>query len=385
MEQVKIGVVGIGNMGTSHCHKLFENKVARGQFVAACDTKQSRLDYVKENFEGVATFNTIEELIESKLCDALIIATPHYDHPSMGILGLNNDLHMLVEKPIGVYSKAVQELNKVANNSSKVFTIMYNQRTNPVYKKAKEMVSQGDLGRLIRVNWVISNWFRSETYYASGGWRATWEGEGGGVLLNQCPHQIDLLQWICGMPKRVRSFAKYGHYHNIEVEDDVTAYLEYENGASGVFISSTGEAPGTNRLEISGSLGKLVIEDNDGMTFYKNKVDCLKFSKTSDQPFAKPEIEVITVDIEGESTDHVGIMQSFVNAILDGSEQLAPGVEGINGLSLSNAIHMSSWTDQWVEFPLDENKFYDLLQEKINSSEFVKVTKETVLDVKGSH
>ena len=385
MEKVRLGIVGIVNMDSSHGVKLMEGNVLNAELTAVCDLKQDRLDWAKENLgEKVRTFNNMDAMIDSGLCDAFIIATPHYDHPVMGIKAMKAGLHVLVEKPIGVYTKAVEELNEVASASDKVFTIMYNQRTNPLYQKVKAMIDGGELGELMRVNWVITNWYRTERYYQSGGWRATWEGEGGGVLLNQCPHQIDLIQWLCGLPKRVRAFAKYGAYHDIEVEDDVTAYFEYENGATGTFITSTGEAPGTNRLEITGENGKLVVE-NDQLVFHKNVMSMFEHSRISKELFRKPEVEVITIEIDGENTEHVGIIQGFVGTICEGVAQLAPGVEGIRGLSLSNAMHMSSWTDEWVELPINADRFKHLLQEKIDQSQFKKVTKEVTADLSGSH
>lgn len=385
MDQVRIGIVGIGNMGSSHCRKLIDGEVHNAKLCAVCDVKEERREWSKENLgEDILVFSDIESLIESKSCDALIIATPHYDHPIMGIQTLEAGLHALVEKPIGVYTKAVEELNKVAAKSDKVFTIMYNQRTNPLYQKVKAMIEEGELGQLMRINWVITDWFRTERYFQSGGWRATWEGEGGGVLLNQCPHQIDLLQWFCGMPSKVRAFAKYGQYHDIEVEDDVTAYFEYPNGATGTFITSTGETPGTNRLEITGENGKLVVEKNK-LIFHKNEMSMFTYSKTTEESFKKPEVEEIEIEIAGEETKHVGIMQNFVNAILKGEEQLSPGQDGIHGLSLSNAMHMSSWIDDWVTLPIDGDKYRELLNDKIKNSEFKKVTKEVTVDLSGSH
>jgi predicted dehydrogenase len=385
MDKVRIGIVGVGNMGSSHAKNLYEGKVKQAVLTAICDIKQERCDWAKNQFNGeIETFTNIDDLIKANIVDALIIATPHYVHPTLGIKTLEAGLHVLVEKPIGVYTKAVEELNEVAKSTDKVFTIMYNQRTNPVYQKVRNMIQEGELGELIRVNWVITNWFRSQYYYDSGDWRATWEGEGGGVLLNQCPHQIDLIQWLCGMPSRVRAFAHHGKYHNIEVEDDVTAYLEYPNGATGVFITSTGEAPGTNRLEISGDKGKLVVENNQ-ITFYRNKIGVFEYSRTTTEGFKQPENWKCEIPVEGVETGHCGIMQSFVDAILHGKEQLSPGLDGICGLSLSNAIHLSSWTDDWVSIPVDGDKFYHMLMDKVKSSTFKKEAKDVVLDVKGSH
>jgi len=385
MDKVKIGIVGIGNMGTSHAIHLFEGKVKDAELVAVCDKKQSRLDWAIKEFEGnVATFLSIEELIAANCVDALIIATPHYDHPVMGIQGLEANLHILVEKPIGVYTKVVKDLNKRAIGSNQVFTIMYNQRTNPVYIKVRDLVQSGELGELRRVNWIVTHWYRTQFYYNSGGWRATWEGEGGGVLINQCPHQLDLIQWICGMPSKIRAFCNYGKYHDIEVEDEVTAYLEYPNGATGVFITTTGEAPGTDRLEIVGDRGKIIVE-NDELTFYRNRIGEREHNAVCQRGFEKPENWECKVPVEGIETSHVGIMQNFINAIRMGEEQISPGIEGIQGLTISNAMHLSSWLDDWVVLPIDEDLFYEKLQEKIASSMGQKEDQDIVLNVEGTH
>jgi predicted dehydrogenase len=384
MDKLRIGIVGFGNMGSSHVRHLMEGHVDRCELVAVCDINETRLDKIQKEYDEKLTYYTeYIEFLDHDM-DAVLIATPHYDHPVMGMAAIDKGLHILVEKPIGVYTKAVEELNQKAQASGKVFGIMYNQRTNPIYQKARDLVQSGELGELVRVNWTITNWFRSQRYYDSGGWRATWEGEGGGVLLNQCPHQLDMIQWICGMPKRIRGFCDYGKFHNIEVEDDVTAFFEYENGATGLFITSTGEAPGTNRLEISGDMGKLVIEDNT-MTFYRNRVATRQHSDTTPEGFKPPENWTCQIPVEGSATEHVGIMQNFTDAILDGTDLLAPGNEGIYGLTISNAIHLSDWMDDWVELPIDGNLYYDRLQEKIQESTYTKKVKEVVFDLKGSH
>ncbi|MCG8501044.1 MAG: Gfo/Idh/MocA family oxidoreductase [Firmicutes bacterium] len=385
MDKVRIGVVGIGNMGTSHAKNLYESKVNNAVLTAVCDIKESRLRWAKTYFKGeVEVFDSFEAIIHSREVDALIIATPHYNHPSMGMETLKAGLHVLVEKPIGVYTKAVEELNVVAEKSDKIFTIMYNQRTNPIYQRVRKLIQDGEIGEITRVNWVITDWYRTQYYYDSGGWRATWKGEGGGVLLNQCPHQLDLVQWLCGMPKRIRGFCDYGKYHQIEVEDDVTAFFQYENGATGTFITCTGEAPGTNRLEISGDKGKLVVE-KDGLLFYRNVVKTSEHCANATVGFEMPENWVCKIPVEGESPEHVGIMQSFVDAILHGKEQLALGIEGIRGLTISNAIHLSSWLDDWVTLPINSHKFHTMLQDKIKHSMAKESTEDVVLDVQGSH
>lgn len=384
MKKVRFAIVGIGNMGTAHAMNLIEGHVTDGELVAICDIKETRRIWAKDNLPGVQIFEDYDQLLVAKSCDAIIIATPHYDHPGMAMKALKNDYHVLSEKPIGVYCKDVEVLNQLALESNKVFTIMYNQRTNPVYQKVKSLIESGEIGDIIRVNWTITNWFRSQRYYDSGGWRATWEGEGGGVLLNQCPHQIDLLQWIFGMPVKVRAFAGYGKYHDIEVDDDVTAYLEFENGGTGTFITCTGEAPGINRLEVSGDYGRLVIEDNE-ITFQENREGLRNYSKTTAEGFKAPDVNTYKIPVEGTESGHVGIMEDFVKGILQDKDQLAPGIEGINGLRLTNAMYLSSWTDTLVDIPVDTDVYLKALKEKINNSTIKKTVKEVVLDVKGSH
>jgi len=372
MGQVRIGVIGAGNIGSSHAKKIFEGEVRNAKLTAICEQSEDRLQRAKENFgEGVKFFSCIDTFFQSKEFDAVLIATPHYEHPALAIMALQQGYHTLIEKPAGVYTKAVREMNEAAKESGKVFAIMYNQRTNPLYRKLKDFVDAGELGELRRAVWIITDWYRSQSYYDAGSWRATWSGEGGGVLLNQDPHQLDLLQWICGMPKRVRAFMSFGKYRNIEVEDDVTAYLEYENGATGLFVTTVGEAPGTNRFEVTGDKGKIVIEDGK-LTFWKLSVPESEFNRTYTGGFGAPECTKYEVLIEGENPQHLGILNNWVDSILYGSELIAPGEEGIKGLTLSNAMHLSAWTDNWAELPLNEDLFYELLQERIKASTFQK-------------
>lgn len=386
MDKVRVGVIGIGNMGSSHALNLFNGEIPNAELTAVCDTNPERLKWAGENFgEKVQKFDNAQALISSDVVDAVMVATPHYDHPPLAIEALKKGLHVLIEKPAGVYTKQVREMNEVAEKTDRVFAIMYNQRTNPLYQKMRDLIQSGELGELKRTNWIITNWYRSQSYYDSGGWRATWAGEGGGVLLNQCPHNLDLWQWICGMPVRVRAFCGYGKYHNIEVEDDVTAYVEYENGATGVFITSTADAPGTNRFEVTGGRGKLVAEYGK-LTFWRLRESEREFNKRYKGGFGQPECWKCEIPLVGKETAHKGIMANWVNAILKGTPLLSPGVEGINGLTISNAMHLSSWLDDWVELPIDEDLFYEKLQERIKNSTFKKETTGSVtLDVEGTY
>lgn len=387
MEKVKIGVIGLGNMGSSHVSQLADGLVKGGQLTAVCDLNVDRLKAAKKKAgEQLACFTDADTFFNKADIEAVIIAAPHYDHPALAEQAFQKGLHVLIEKPAGVYTKSVQRMNEAAAESGKVFSIMYNQRTNPLYQKLRQLIQSGELGEIKRTNWIITDWYRSQSYYDSSEWRATWEGEGGGVLLNQSPHQLDLWQWTTGlMPKRVHAFCHFGRYHNIEVEDDVTAYVEYENGATGVFITSTGEAPGTNRFEIIGDRGKIVVE-NDQLIFYRLTQSEREFNATYTGGFGEPEHWKIEIPIKGENTQHLGIMQNWVDAILQGTPLLAPGEEGIKGLEISNAIYLSAWLKESVELPIDSDLFYKTLQEKIKASNFVKAKSgNAVLSVEGTH
>jgi predicted dehydrogenase len=372
MEQVRVGIIGIGNMGSSHAKQLSEGKAPGAVLAGVCDRRPERRKWAVETLgDTVQVFETTEDLFAAGVIDAVVIATPHYDHPSLAMEAFARGLHVLCEKPAGVYTKQVREMNEAAEKSGLVFSMMFNQRQRPLHQKFKDLVESGELGQIMRTNWIISDWFRSQSYYDSGDWRASWRGEGGGVLLNQCPHNLDLWQWICGMPKRVRAFCAFGKYHDIEVEDDVTAYVEYENGATGLFVTTTGEAPGTNRLEVVGDRGKIVMEDGK-LTFWRTRTGVAQHTKETKEGFAKPECWTCQIPVNGEGEEHLGVLKNWTNAILKGDELQAPGPEGIRSLELSNAMLLSAWTDGWVTLPVDEDLFYEKLQERIKTSRYVK-------------
>ncbi len=386
MKSVRVGIIGVGNMGQQHARDIVQGAVPGAILHAVCDVSRERQEWAKATFgESVTVYENYESFFSKAQIDAVIIATPHFDHPKLAIQAFEQGLHVLCEKPAGVYTKNVREMNETAKKSGKVFSMMYNQRTNPLYQKLRDLVQSGELGEIKRTNWIITNWYRSQSYYDSGDWRATWAGEGGGVLLNQDPHQLDLWQWTTGMmPVRVRAFCGFGKFHEIEVEDDVTAYVEYENGATGVFVTSTGDAPGTNRLEISADRGKVVIED-DTLTFWRLRESERTFNRTYKGGFGEPECWKIDLPIKGKTSGHTGIIRNWIEAIQSGTPLIAPGEEGIKGLTLSNAMYLSAWTDNWVTLPIDEDLYYTKLKEKIETSTF-KNRHESgqTLDVKGT-
>ncbi|MDA7524382.1 Gfo/Idh/MocA family oxidoreductase [Verrucomicrobia bacterium] len=377
MDKVRIGIIGMGNMGKYHADYLLKGEVAGAQLAAVCSTSPQKLEAYKDQAE---IFSDGVEMIKSGSIDAVLIATPHYQHTSLGICAFEQGVHVMVEKPISAHKADGERLIEASNKHPDiVFGAMFQLRTEPRYLKIKKLIDDGELGEIVRINWIITDWYRTEAYYASGGWRATWKGEGGGVLLNQCLHQLDALQWLVGMPSKVRSFAQLGRFHDIEVEDNVTAYLEYPNGATGVFISSTGEAPGSNRFEIAGTRGKLVLE-NDQIQFTRNENCMIEHSKTSKIGFSKPEVWDVNIPFDNATLPHAILMRNFVNAIREGEELIAPGNDGLNSVELANVLLYSSLVDQSVEMPMDgaafEAKLNTLIKESTHQKKVVEVSSE---------
>ena len=384
MDRIRLGIIGIGNMGTGHAENILAGKCPEIVITAAADQRESRRAWAREHLPEAAVFCEGEELIATGTCDAVLIAVPHYQHPGLAVSAFRHGLHAMVEKPAGVYTLQVREMIRAADEHPELtFGMMFNQRTNCVYRRLKEMIDGGELGQIKRVSWLITDWYRTQFYYDSGAWRATWAGEGGGVLLNQCPHQLDLLQWLCGLPVRVQAFCHTGKWHDIEVEDDVTAYMEFENGATGVFVTTTGDAPGTNRLEITGTMGKVVCED-DTLTFWRNSVDERTWCGSCREGFRKPDCEKITVQTDGQNIQHPAVLTAFAAHILRGEPLIADGREGIRGLMLSNAMHLSAWTGRETDLPIDEQLFYRLLEEKCKTSRH-KEERDVTISTEGSY
>ena len=370
MEKLRLGIIGIGNMGSSHALNIKEGKCPEIEITAIADTNAERLEWAKEQGygENVSFFTDDFEMLDSGLIDACLIAFPHYDHTTLAIECMKRSIHVMLEKPAGVYAKQVVEMNEEAEKHPEVvFGMMFNQRTNCVYRKLKELVSSGKYGEIRRTNWIITTWYRPQNYYNSGGWRATWAGEGGGVLLNQCPHQLDLWQWICGMPVKVQAHLHYGKWHDIEVEDDVTAYVEYPNGATGVFVTSTGDARGTNRFEIQMDKARFIVE-NDKLIMDEYEMTEQEFSRTIKDIFGVIGAETKEVETDGENPQHVGVLNAWADAILHGGKLIAEGKEGINGLTISNAMHLSSFLGREVTLPLDNELYYEELMKRVATS-----------------
>jgi predicted dehydrogenase len=356
MESVRFGIVGLGNMGSFHAKALAA--ISNATLTAVCSPVPEQTRAASKQF-AVPGFLSTSEFLASGKFDAVLIATPHMQHAEIATAAFDAGLHVLCEKPIAVTVRDARAVNKAAAAHPKLtFGIMLQQRTFPLYLAVRELIANGSLGEISRISWLVTDWFRTWAYYASGGWRATWAGEGGGVLINQCPHNLDLIQWATGLtPNRVTAVASIGKTHPIEVEDEVSAILEYPNGAIGHFVTTTGEAPGTNRLEVCGDRGKLVAE-NGKLFFHQTEQSVKTIRETSPEPFAQVKTTVQEIPLAAASAEgHQIITQNFVNAILHGEALIAPGQDGAVALELGSAMQMAGLTRKAVELPLDADLF----------------------------
>ncbi len=386
MDKIRLGIIGIGNMGTGHSANVLKGSCPDFVLRAVADINPERIEWFKKNLStDVLTFNTAEEMLDSGEIDACLIAIPHYGHTKYAIECMKRGIHVMVEKPAGVYTKQVREMNEEAEKHPEVvFGMMFNQRTNHIYRKMRELVKSGKYGEIRRTIWIITDWYRPQAYYDSGSWRATWSGEGGGVLLNQCPHNLDLWQWICGLPVKVQSHLHYGKWHDIEVEDDVTTYCEYANGATGVFVTTTGDAKGTNRFEIQMDKAKIVA-DYSGLHVLEFEMSEQEFSATNKVPFGNLKATEVKVETDGKHEDHIGVINAWGGAILRGEPLVAHGSEGINGLILSNAMHLSSFLGKEVTLPIDEDLYYEELMKRVKTSRRKDETEAVFADTRGTY
>ena len=390
MEKVRVGIIGLGNQGTHYMAGLFlPGKIPNGVVTALCDNNPAKVEAMKGRTQGmdVAYFDNYIDMLDSGLCDMVMVVVPHYFHPEMVMECLKRGIHVICDKPAGVYTRQVKEMNECAKNSNALFAMMFNQRTNCVYRKMREIVQSGGIGQLQRVTWIITDWYRTQQYYDSGSWRATWSGEGGGVLINQCPHQIDLVQWVVGeMPVAINGFCQYGKWHDIEVEDEVTAFFRYQNGATGMFITTTGEAPGTNRFEISMDGGQLLYE-NGRLLKRRTKTPVSRFIREYAGGYGKPECTEEDVTPEDEYSMHAGVTRAFARHILYGEPMIAEGCEGLNSLMLANAMLLSSWADETLPMPFDramDERFELMLAERAARSR-EKTAKPIDMDLSKSY
>ena len=373
--KLKFGVIGVGNMGTAHAKHLFEGKIDNAVLTALCDVDTEVINRLKNDFYGISVYDNHLQMLEKADCDAVIIATPHYSHPIIACDAFKAGKHVLTEKPIGVLQSDIEKMIISAKTSEKAFGIMFNQRTNPLFMKAKELVESGEIGVKKRLIWIITNWYRTQSYYESSSWRASWRGEGGGVLMNQAPHQLDLMQWIFGVPNSVYANLSVAKYHNIEVEDDAELLFGYDDGSSAVFITSTGETPGTNRLEISGDKGKIVLEEGK-LKHWKLHENERDFCFSKSEGFYNAPYDYSEFSADEEKDGHITVLNNFCNHILFGEPLIVSGFDGVYQTQMTASAYLSNFTFTRQPIPCEIEVFDALIKKLSEKSKKRKISKK---------
>lgn len=371
---VRLGIIGVGNIGLQHANNILSG-VIQGCIITALSTRGSCPLAEQLN---IPQYSDYKELIDRQVCDAVIVAAPTCSHLEIGCYALSRGLHVLMEKPIGLSVAEGERMLKLVQ-PAQVFGLMLNQRADPVFVAMKKKMDENILGSLQRINWTMTNWFRPEIYFQASNWRATWAGEGGGLLVNQCIHNFDILQWICGMPRSIQGFCGFGKYHNIEVEDEATAFFEYENGATGSFIGSTGEAPGVNRFDIIGDQGMLSY-DGEKLLHFENRPPTSQFSQTTSEMFGQPEVCITDLSVRSPVNQHAIILQNFINAISSNESLIAPAEEGLKSLTIANAILLSAWDREQIQIPMESARFHKALNARRDQSR-LRVASEAEVNI----
>jgi len=355
------------------------HELKEGELTAVCDIDRKTARTVGEKY-GVPHFLKHTDLLDSGLVDAVLIATPHYHHPPIAIDAFRRGLHALSEKPIGVSVKDARAMVRAAERSRKMFAVMYQSRAVPAYQAAKKWLASGGLGDLVRANAILAV-YRSQAYYDSAAWRATWKDEGGGVLVNQAPHGFDAFLWLAGMPKYVTGEIRT-RIHGIETEDEAFALMEFPNGAHGYIYTSTTEWPGTNRFELAGDRGKLILDDA-GLHIWELDPSIGKYTRKSKDMWGVPKPKQVDPRLPKRATGHIAITSNFCRAILYGDELLTPGAEGIRQVELASAIILSSFTKKRVSLPLNAAAYEKLLTKlKARSKPKKRAKAQRITDVK---
>lgn len=359
---VRIALVGLGSFGRQHAHWI--QALPELELVATCDHVVGPLD----GAPAPQHFASYHELHRSGLAEAVLIASPHHTHAAIAADALAAGLHVLLEKPIARHVAEAHELLARTPALGQHFAVMLNQRMNPVHQQLKQLLDEQRLGRLQRINWICTPWFRTEAYYRSAGWRGTWAGEGGGLLMTLCLHQLDILQWLCGLPTSLQAFGAFGKHHDIEVEDEVTACMQFPGGATGVFVGSSGECPGTNRLELVGTGGRALLNDGT-LSLVENETASDEFIRASHEGWAHPKTRIVNLPLgtmpEG---GHSQILRNFARTIRERETLLTPASAGLGSIELAGAMLLSMFQQRAVALPIDAAELAQELERRTATS-----------------
>ena len=351
--RLRYGVIGAGVVAPLHLQAIAALDDAELVGISADDQE---LAVARAQEAGCPSFVDHRQLL-ALAPDVVVVCTPHPSHPPLAIEALEAGAHVLVEKPLAVEAREADTMIDAAERAGRLLGVCFQQRFRPVIVAAHALIASGRLGELIRVS-IVDPLYRPNSYYGTAGWRGTWAGEGGGVLMNQAPHTLDLLCHLAGPPATV-----WGHSRRrsqpMEAEDTATALVEYQNGAVGTVAVSTVE-PGVQRIELVGDRGRIEIL-GESLTFERFEPPLSEHLPAAVEMFDQPEIMSENVPLPGGRGDHLDVHRDFAAAIRTGSVLRVPARDARWSLELANAIVLSTHTGQAVRLPVDRPAYAALL------------------------
>lgn len=374
METVRAAVVGFGGMGRRYVQMIHDGEVEGMTLAGVCCRNQKGQEELKASYPEASVYPNVEAMFgRAGEFDAVVIVTPHATHVEIGKMAVAAGKHILVDKPAGVSTKEVKELLAASDASGVCFGMIFNTRMHPAYTQVKKMIEDGSLGRLNRAVWISNVWFRTPAYHNSAPWRSTWEGEHGGLLINQSQHFLDVWQWLLGMPDHVLASVEYGRYNDFFVDDSMDIQFFYESGLHGTFITSSGENPGINRLELWGTKGRLCVEDHCRITFDENVMSTEEFRECNTEAYGVLQYHRREIPVNTEKTDgYQKIFQNFADHIRKGTPLMATGEDGLRTVMMANGAYLSSWLGKKMAYPIDDEEYAGMLEEKIAAERSVK-------------
>lgn len=355
---VRIALIGFGSMGKNYARMLYAGLVPELKLSGVCCRNGAGQALLREEFPGVRIYENVEQMQRhEEEFDAVLIVTPHATHVELGFAMAKLGKHFLMDKPAGVYASRVQELVEFCRERGVSFGMMFNNRMLPAFRIAQDYIRSGKLGRLHRAVWVCNSWYRSPVYHRSAPWRSSWQGEGGGLLINQNQHYLDIWQWLFGMPEKLYAAMEFGRYNDFAVDDAVDIQFVHSGGFHGTMVSATGEAPGVNRLEIWGEKGCLTVQDGARVFWDENALSTVEFGKVNEVPFGTPPHTRVEIPVEKAENPYLLAFGNFAGHLLRGEPLFADGMDGLRTVQLTNAAYLSGWQEKRVSVPVDAEAF----------------------------
>ena len=364
-KRVRTALIGFGGMGQKYARMIHAGFVPNLRLVGVCCRNEAGQELLRKEFAGVAIYCDADDMAAHEdEFEAVIIVTPHTSHVPIGLQMARLGKHILVDKPAGISAGEVEQLVHCCEENHVVFAMMFHNRCLPAFAQARQMIMDGALGSLHRAVWVCNSWYRTPAYHRSAPWRSSWNGECGGLMINQNPHYLDLWNWLFGMPDKVYAALEFGRYNDFDVDDAADIQFYYENGFHGTMVSATGEAPGVNRLEIWGSKGKLTVEDGKNLLFDENEMSTEEFAKVNQQVFTMLPHKQRQIPLEQVQNPYLPALLHFGESILTGSSPVADGYDGLKEVQLANAVYVSGWEEKRVALPVAEERYLEGLRSR---------------------